>query len=139
VRLPRRPQPVPPIYEPEVAAEAVVFAAGHPDRKEYWAGGSTAATILGQKFVAPLLDRYLARSGYQSQQTPQPELPGRPVNLWKPADEAPGSDQGAHGGFDSRSRDHSNHDRLAEVSESAGAAVTRAFGALITTARRKRP
>ena len=138
-RLPRRPQPVPPIYQPEVAAQAVVFAAGHPDRKEYWAGGSAAATILGQKFAAPLLDRYLARSGYQSQQTPQPAAPGRPVNLWGPADAPPGSDDGAHGEFDDRSRDHSNHDRLAEVSETAGSAVTRAFGSLITTARQKHP
>ena len=147
-RLPRRPQPVPPIYQPEVAAEAVVFAAGHPGRKEYWAGGSTAATIFAQKFAAPVLDRYLSRSGYQSQQTDQRESPGRPGNLWEPLDEAPGTDHGAHGEFDERSRDHSGHDQLseaaetagaavAETAESAGSAVTRAFGALITTARRR--
>ena len=138
-RLPRRAQPVPPIYEPEVAARAVVFAAGHPDRKEYWAGGSTAATVLGQKFAAPLLDRYLARTGYQAQQTPEAAAPDRPANLWEPADQPPGSDQGAHGEFDDRSRDHSGHDEVAEAAESAGAAVTRAFGSLITTARRKLP
>jgi len=138
-RLPRRPQPVPPIYQPEVAARAVVFAAGHPARKEYWAGGSTAATVLGQKFAAPLLDRYLARSGYQSQQTPEPARPGRPANLWEPADQPPGSDHGAHGEFDGRSRARSGHDQAAEAAESAGSAVTRAFGSLITTARRKLP
>jgi NAD(P)-dependent dehydrogenase (short-subunit alcohol dehydrogenase family) len=66
-RLPRKPQPVPPMYQPEVAAEGVVFAADHPNRKEYWVGGSAAATILAQKFVAPLLDRYLARTGYDSE------------------------------------------------------------------------
>src|SRR5215469_2104278 len=77
-RLPRHPQPVPPIYQPEVAAEGVVFAAEHPDRKEYWVGGSTAATIFAQKFAAPLLDRYLGKTGYDSQQTDQPEPAGRP-------------------------------------------------------------
>jgi NAD(P)-dependent dehydrogenase (short-subunit alcohol dehydrogenase family) len=148
-RLPRQAQPVPPIYQPEVAAEAVVFAAEHPGRKEYWAGGSTAATIFAQKFAAPVLDRYLGRTGYNSQQTDQPEVPGRPGNLWEPLDEAPGTDHGAHGAFNDRARDHSNHDRLADVSETAGSAVakgaeaaspavTRAFGALITTARRRR-
>jgi NAD(P)-dependent dehydrogenase (short-subunit alcohol dehydrogenase family) len=137
-RLPRHPQPVPPIYEPEVAAEAVVFAAGHPERKEYWAGGSTAATILGQKFIAPLLDRYLAHSGYDSQQTGQREEPGKPDNLWKPVDEPPGTDHGAHGEFDGKSRARSGHDTLAQVAESAGSTVTRAFGSLITTARKKR-
>jgi hypothetical protein len=138
-RLPRQPQPVPPIYAPEVAAEAVMFAAGHPARKEYWAGGSSAATILGQKFIAPLLDRYLAHSGYNSQQTSQPEEPGRPSNLWEPVDQPPGSDKGAHGVFDDRARSLSRHDQLSEVAESAGSAVTRAFGSLITTARKKRP
>ena len=77
-RLPRNPQPVPPIYQPEVAAEGVVFAADHPNRKEYWVGGSTAATILAQKFAAPLLDRYLAKTGYDSQQTGKRTDPGRP-------------------------------------------------------------
>ncbi len=158
-RLPRRAQPVPPIYKPEVAAEAVVFAAAHPGRKEYWAGGSTAATILAQKFAAPVLDRYLSRTGYQSQQTDQRETPGRSDNLWEPLDQAPGTDHGAHGEFGDRSRDHSNHDKLSEAAETTGSAVagtagtvgaavteaaettssvvTRAFGSLITTARRR--
>ncbi len=147
-RLPRHPQPVPPIYQPEVAAEAVVFAASHAGRKEYWAGGSTAATIFAQKFAAPLLDRYLGRTGYKSQQTDQREAPGKPGNLWEPLDEAPGTDHGAHGEFDDKSRDHSNHDRLSEVAESAGAGVveaaetvgsvvTRTFGSLITARRRR--
>lgn len=145
-RLPRQAQPVPPIYQPEVAAEGVLFAADHPDRKEYWVGGSTAATIFAQKFAAPILDRYLGRTGYNSQQTDQPEPAGAPSNLWEPLDEAPGTDHGAHGAFDDRARDHSNHDRLAEVSETAGASVsrtatraTRTFGHLITTARKRRP
>jgi NAD(P)-dependent dehydrogenase (short-subunit alcohol dehydrogenase family) len=61
-RLPRSPQPVPPICQPEAAAQGIVFAAEHPERKEYWIGGSTVATILAQKFAAPLLDRYQAGS-----------------------------------------------------------------------------
>jgi NAD(P)-dependent dehydrogenase (short-subunit alcohol dehydrogenase family) len=106
-RLPRDPQPVPPIYEPELAARGVAFAADHPGRKQYWVGDSTAATILAQKFAAPLLDRYLARTGYDSQQTSEHASPGRPDNLWEPVDQPPGSDHGAHGSFDSRSHHHS--------------------------------
>jgi NAD(P)-dependent dehydrogenase (short-subunit alcohol dehydrogenase family) len=129
-RLPRNPQPVPPIYQPEVAAEGVVFAARHPNRKEYWVGGSTVATILAQKLAAPLLDRYLARTGYDAQQTGKRAGPGRQGNLWQPVDEPPGSDHGAHGTFDDRSRDHSGHLAAAETAETAGSAVTRGFGAL---------
>ena len=136
-RLPRHPQPVPPIYQPEVAAKGVVFAAEHPRRKEYWVGGSTAATILAQKFAAPLLDRYLARTGYKSQQTGQRAGAHRPSNLWQPADQPPGTDQGAHGSFDDRSRDHSGHLTAAETAESAGSAVTRAVGAFRHAARKR--
>jgi NAD(P)-dependent dehydrogenase (short-subunit alcohol dehydrogenase family) len=109
-RLPRHPQPVPPIYEPEVAARGVVNAADHPARKEFWVGMSTVATILGQKVAAPLLDRYLARTGYSSQQTDQKVEPGRPDNLWEPVDRPAGADHGAHGEFDSKS-----HGRSAQV------------------------
>ena len=68
-RLPNHPQPVPPIYEPEVAARGVVFAADHPGRKEYWVGASTVATLLANRVVPAVLDRYLGRTGYGSQQT----------------------------------------------------------------------
>ena len=68
-RLPRHPQPVPPIYQPEVAARGVLYAADHPQRRQYWVGASTAATVAANKFVPALLDRYLARTGYDSQQT----------------------------------------------------------------------
>ena len=134
-RLPRNPQPVPPIYQPEVAAEGVILAAGHPGRKEYWVGGSTTATILAQKFAAPLLDRYLARTGYDAQQTGQRTAPGRRSNLWQPLDEQPGSDHGAHGAFDDRSRPHSGHLTAAEMAEAAGSAVTRGFDVLRTAVR----
>ncbi|WP_335972482.1 SDR family oxidoreductase [Streptomyces sp. CA2R106] len=106
-RLPRHPQPVPPIYQPELAARAVAFAADHPRRKQYWAGASTAATLLAQKFAAPLLDRYLARTGYDSQQTGRREAPGRPDNLWQPLDAGPGEDHGAHGTFGDRAHGRS--------------------------------
>ncbi len=106
-KLPNHPQPVPPIYQPEVAARGVVFAADHPRRKQYWVGASTAATILANRIGPALLDRYLARTGYGSQQTAEKAAPGRPDNLWEPVDDPAGRDHGAHGGFDDRSHDRS--------------------------------
>src|SRR5437764_5522385 len=75
-RLPREPQPVPPIYEPEVAADAIVWAASQR-RREVSVGGPTVAAIWGNKVAAGLLDRYLARTGYESQQTYRPADPNR--------------------------------------------------------------
>ena len=99
-RLPRHPQPVPPIYQPEVAARAVVHAADHPQRREYWVGSSTAATLVANAVAPGLLDRYLGRTGFDSQQTEQPRSADAPENLWKPADGDDGHDFGAHGAFD---------------------------------------
>ncbi|MFD3402014.1 SDR family oxidoreductase [Kribbella sp. NPDC058693] len=98
-RLPKHPQPVPPIFQPEVAADAVVYAADHPHRREYWVGMPTVATIVANKFAAGLLDRYLARTGYKSQQADEPAE--KAANLWEPADE--NRDYGSHGAFDDRS------------------------------------
>ena len=98
-------------------------------------GGSTVATILAQKVAAPLLDRYLAKTGYDSQQTGKRTDPGRRSNLWQPVDAPPGTDQGAHGSFDDRARDHSGHLSAAETAETAGADVTRGFDALRDTVR----
>jgi NAD(P)-dependent dehydrogenase (short-subunit alcohol dehydrogenase family) len=126
-RLPRHPQPVPPIYQPEVAARGVAFAADHPGRKQYWVGGSTAATILANRVAPALLDRYLARTGYKSQQTADPAS-AHPDNLARPADQAGGHDYGAHGIFDDSAHGRSlqmwlsHHARLS-VAASAGAAV----------------
>src|SRR5712692_2156014 len=106
-RIPNHPQPVPPIYQPEVAARGVVFAADHPRRKQYWVGASTVATILANRIAPALLDRYLARTGYGSQQTAQKADAGRPGNLWEPVDSPPGHDHGARGVFDDRSHDRS--------------------------------
>jgi NAD(P)-dependent dehydrogenase (short-subunit alcohol dehydrogenase family) len=111
-RLPRHPQPVPPIYQPEVAAEGVVFAADHPGAREYWVGASTVGTILGQRAIPALLDRYLARTGFKSQQTSDQVAPGRPDNLYEPLDRPTGDDPGAHGEFDSRSKSSSAQLRL---------------------------
>lgn len=104
-RLPHQAQPVPPIYQPEVAARAVVHAADHPRRREYWCGGTTAATLAANAVAPGLLDRYLARTGVAAQQTPDPRPAGQPVNLWEPADDD--RDHGAHGPFDDRSHPRS--------------------------------
>ncbi|MGW2133383.1 SDR family oxidoreductase [Streptomyces coelicoflavus] len=106
-RLPRHPRPVAPVYQPEVAARAVLYAAGHPERRMYWVGGSTVATLLGQKLAPGLLDRYLARTGYDGQQTGRPVDPSRPANLWKPADDTAPDDYGAHGVFDDEAHERS--------------------------------
>ncbi len=76
-RLPRHPQPVPPIYQPEVAARAVLHAADHPRRREYWVGSTTAATLAANALMPGLLDRYLGRTGFDSQQTDAATRPGR--------------------------------------------------------------
>ena len=100
-RLPRHAQPVAPIYEPEVAASAVLFAADHPKRREYWVGSSTMGTLAANAIAPGLLDRYLGKTGYSSQQTGEPQDPDSPVNLWQPADRS--KDFGSHGVFDDKS------------------------------------
>jgi NAD(P)-dependent dehydrogenase (short-subunit alcohol dehydrogenase family) len=102
-KLSHQAQPVPPIVEPEVAARAVVWAADHPERREYWVGSSTVGTLLANAVAPGLLDRYLAKTGFSSQQTSEPRGPDQPQNLWTPADGPTGHDFGAHGEFDDRS------------------------------------
>ncbi len=109
-RLPHHAQPVPPIYQPELAAKAVLYAADHPRRREYWVGTSTALTLAANAIAPGLLDRYLARTGVKGQQTAQPQDPDSPVNLWEPADGHGGRDFGAHGVFGDRS--HSRDPQL---------------------------
>lgn len=101
-RMPRMPQPVPPIFQPEVAAEAIVWSATHR-RRELYVGWPTVKAIVGDKMAPGLLDRYLANQGYDAQQTDVPAAQDRPDNLWHPL---PG-DHGAHGRFDARSRSFS--------------------------------
>lgn len=98
-RLPHRAQPVPPIFQPEVAARAIVWAAHHR-RRELTVGGPSLEAILGNKLFPALLDRFLARKGYTAQQTEEPADPNRPDNLWEPVVGA----FGAHGRFDDRAR-----------------------------------
>jgi len=101
-RMPKHAQPVPPIYQPEVAARGVLYAADHPKRREYWVGASTMGTLAANAVAPGLLDRYLARTGYSSQQTGQDRSPDQAVNLWEPADGTDGKDYGAHGVFDAK-------------------------------------
>jgi NAD(P)-dependent dehydrogenase (short-subunit alcohol dehydrogenase family) len=98
-RLAHKAQPVPPIFQPEVAAEAIYFAAHNP-RREFYVGLPTVEAIVADKIAPGLLDRYLARTGYDSQQYDGAEDPNRPDNLWQPV---PG-DHGAHGQFDARAK-----------------------------------
>lgn len=103
-RLPRRPQPVPPIFQPEVAAQAIVWAAHHR-RREIYVGFSSQRAIWANKFIPGLLDRYLAHTGYRGQQGKELVEPDRPDNLWT---SVPGNFS-AHGRFDKRARPYSVH------------------------------
>jgi NAD(P)-dependent dehydrogenase (short-subunit alcohol dehydrogenase family) len=128
-RLPHRAQPVPPIFQPEVGAEAIVWASEH-DRREIYVGTPTVLAIVGNKLAPWLADRYLARTGYGSQQTDEPEQPERPVNLWEPV---PG-DRGAHGRFDGvahrRSRELWTTLHRGTLAAAAGAAGAAALAAI---------
>jgi NAD(P)-dependent dehydrogenase (short-subunit alcohol dehydrogenase family) len=122
-RLPFHPQPVPPIYQPEVAGRAIVWAADHP-RREYWVGYPTVGTILANSFMPGVLDRYLAKTNFQAQQTDMPVGPDRPDNLEAPV----AGTQGAHGIFDDKAKDRSVQSRLSmhrrlAVGTASGAAL----------------
>jgi len=96
-KMSRRPQPVPPIFQPEIAADAIVYAA-HSRRREVWVRGSSVQAIVANKLFPGLLDRYLAKKGYTSQLTEEPADPGQPDNLFDPVS----GDPDTHGRFDSR-------------------------------------
>jgi len=102
-RLPHRAQPVPPIFEPEVPARAILQAARHP-RRELFVGASTLLAVYGQRIAPNVLDWYLGRTGYAAQQTSAPRR-ARPDNLDAPLDAT--RDHGAHGRFDGRAYDWS--------------------------------
>lgn len=102
-RLPREPQPVPPIFQPEVAARAIHWAAHHPQRRELYVGWPTVKAIIGDKLAPGFADHFLAYVGYDAQQTEELTAPGRRDNLWGPL---PG-DHGARGQFDERSSERS--------------------------------
>ena len=107
-RMGLKPQPVAPIFQPEVAARAIAWSARHR-RRELRVGASTVAAVIGQKFAPGWLDGYLARSGYDGQLSGEPTEPGRRDNLFQPV---PG-DPGAHGRFDGRAHARSPGLRLA--------------------------
>jgi hypothetical protein len=138
-RLPNRAQPVPPIFAPEVAARAVAHAADHPRRREYWVGSSTVGTLVANALAPGLLDRYLARTGISSQQTPEREDPDRRDYLYEPVDDV--ADHGAHGRFDSQEHRRSPQMWLSQHHGvlAAGAALgAAAAAALARGARRAR-
>jgi len=101
-RLPRHPQPVPPIYQPEVAARAIVWAATHK-RREVYVGWPTVEAIYGQEVAPSFADHYLARHGFSGQQTSEPVSPDRPDNLFEPVE----GQYAAHGIFDNRASPYS--------------------------------
>jgi len=101
-KLPKQTQPVPPIFQPEIAADAIHFCSQNK-RREIYVGSPTVKTIVGEKLAPWLLDRYLAKTGYKSQQTDEPLDPEGHDNLFAPVEE----DRGAHGPFDERARSRS--------------------------------
>ena len=106
-KMPRKAQPVPPIYQPEVAADAIVWAAYH-NRRELTVGGMNALILWGNKFLPGLGDLYLAETGYNSQMTDETKNPDQPYNLWEPI----GEDRGARGVFSDRAKEQSWHLKL---------------------------
>lgn len=136
-RLGRRAQPVPPIFEPEVAADAIVWASHH-NRREIYVGASTTAAIVGNKIAPGLGDRYLARNGFDAQQTGESENPDRRDNLWRAVDDI--RDFGVHGRFGSRAKRSSwqlwiTENRTAIAAASAAVAVTAAGARALATRR----
>jgi short-subunit dehydrogenase len=123
-RLKFKAQPVPPIFQPEVGARAIYWAAHH-SRREIYAGWPTVEAIVGNKLAPGLLDRYLGKTGFDSQQTSEPENPNRPNNLWEPVT----GDHGAHGAFDQQA-----HERSWELKANFGRAWLSAGAAAIAAA-----
>lgn len=99
-RMPHEPRPTGPIYQPEVAAEGIVYAAEHPWRKKVVVGMPALKAIVGEKFIPGTLDKYLAHAAWEGAQRPEPADPNKPDNFWRPL---PG-DHGSHGPFDDKAR-----------------------------------
>jgi NAD(P)-dependent dehydrogenase (short-subunit alcohol dehydrogenase family) len=133
--LPRTPRPVAPVYQPEIAARAIVYAAGHPRRRAYWVGGSTALAIVGNRVAPWIADRYLARTAIEGQQTDEPadEHRRRTDYLYQPV---PG-DHGSHGSFDAEAKTRSPQALLSRHRAAAAAgAAGLAAGAIAAQLRR---
>lgn len=129
-----KPKPVPPIYQPEVAARAIAFAA-HARRREIWVGWPSARAILAQRLVPGWLDHYLGRTGYKAQMTGEPADPAAPGNLFAPV---PG-DFGAHGRFDGQATEYCSQLALTRNRAAIGAglaALAAGLGAAAMLGRR---
>jgi NAD(P)-dependent dehydrogenase (short-subunit alcohol dehydrogenase family) len=125
-KLPKQTTPVPPIYQPEIAADAIHYAAHHR-RRQIYVGIPTVLNIVGERVAPWLLDRYLARTGYESQMTKDDLDPSGHDNLFEPIEE----DRGAHGPFDAEAHGTSVQYELAKHRRAAlaGAAAAGAIGA----------
>ena len=135
-RLRGRGQPVPPIFQPEVAAEEIVRASDE-GRREVFVGWPTVIAILGDKIAPAVGDWYLARTGFDSQQTSEPEDPNRPDNLWTPVDDD--RDFGAHGRFDARARPSSSQVWMSRHRRSLAAAGLIGAAIALLTSQVRRP
>lgn len=133
-RMPRRARPVAPVFAPEIAAEAIVWAAEHP-RRQVLVGSPTLRTIWGNRAAPGLVDRYLARNGYEAQMTDDPEDPDRPDNLWDPL---PG-DHGARGPFDEEQVERSLQVWATTHRKSLAAILVGAAAAAAVAWSRRRP
>ncbi|HET6896339.1 MAG TPA: SDR family oxidoreductase [Candidatus Baltobacteraceae bacterium] len=129
------PQPLPPIFQPEIAGRAIYWAA-HKTPREMWVGASSVLAIMVQKIAPRIGDLWLAMTGYKSQQTPEPIKPGRPDNLYEPADVS--KDFGAHGEFDDKAKPRSWETELIMNRQWLLAGAALAGAAAVTTAIRRR-
>jgi NAD(P)-dependent dehydrogenase (short-subunit alcohol dehydrogenase family) len=137
LHVPNEPQPVPPIYSPEVAARAIVWAADHPRRRELWVGAPTALTIIGNRLAPWLAERYLARTGFDSQQTDRRAPSGREDYLEAPLDTE--RDHGSTGPFGDVAHDRSLQLLLATHRPELAGAVAAGIGAALGVLFRRRP
>ncbi len=135
--LERESRPVPPIYQPEVAADAIAWLLDHP-RRSMWVGPSTVATIVASSIVPGVIDRYLARTGYRAQQAKEPRDRMRPDNLFAPVEQ----DAGAHGPFDDQAHGRSfqpwlsKHRGALTAAAAAAASAALAISAIETAVKR---
>ena len=129
------PQPLPPIFQPEIAGRAIYWASQKTPR-EMWVGASSVLAIMVQKIAPRIGDMWLAMTGYKSQQTQEPISPGRPDNLYKPADTS--KDFGAHGEFDEKAKTRSWETELIMNRQWLLAGAALAGAAAVTTAIRRR-
>jgi NAD(P)-dependent dehydrogenase (short-subunit alcohol dehydrogenase family) len=132
-RMSKQPQPIPPIYQPEVAADAIVWAARSGER-ELYVGAATWKTIWAERVAPGIADRYLAKTGFESQQTDEPLNGDRPDNLFSPVE----GDHGAHGRFDQGSRRRSPLLWLGKHRRAIGAAALAGAGAVAVATSRRR-